>query len=256
MTDRWDFYFCTIEDKIASIYLDLGIFDSTPIAELPLAASVRLRVNSPSDNGLPSSAEFDALQAIEEALEDRLGSDRCQYVGRCTTDFHRDFCFYIDRSLNWEQSVVEVMSSFPDYRYTAYTSEDRDWEIYRAFLYPSRAERRQIDNRQMCIILEQNGDRLEEAREIEHWADFSHDRNRSEFVTEAIELGFILGSLDESSTEEKIRYSARIWRLDIPSFQNIDTIVSPLFHLAIAHNGKYDGWSCAVVRSSESKPST
>ncbi len=248
MSDEWNFYFCSIEDKLASIYVDLGIMDLTPIKEIPFMTYVRLKMNSPDDNGMSSQEEHEALNRIEQALEKTLVVDLSHYVGRCTTDSYRDFFFYVAQPKNWIQSVNNLMQTFPDYQYTLNIREEKDWSTYRSFLYPDRAALQSIDNRRICLLLEENGDRMNEAREIEHWAYFTDKHSRSEFVKEAIQLGFSLGSLDELNTTGQKQYSARICRDDIPSFASIDNVTLPLFYLAIENNGYYDGWGTAVIK--------
>lgn len=250
MSDEWNFYSCNIKDKIASIFVDLGIFDSTPIDTLPFMAYVRLSMNSPDDNGMPSREEYDTLVAIEEALEDKLAIDGTIYIGRCTTDSHRDFFFYTDRSSAWIKSVADCLAAFPDYEYTADTRAEPDWATYRSYLYPSKADRQTIDNRRICLLLEENGDRLTTAREIEHWAYFTDDRHRSEFVAQVTKFGFKIVSLTESPSDENtVKYLAHISKFDIPSLDNIDNITLPIFYIAIEHNGEYDGWGTAVIKS-------
>jgi uncharacterized protein (TIGR01619 family) len=250
MSEEWNFYTCNIKDKIAAIFVDLGIFNSTPIAALPFMAYVRLSMKSPDANGMPSREEYDTLVALEEALEDKLAVDGTVYVGRCTTDSHRDFFFYTDRSSAWIKAVADCLAAFPDYEYTADTRSEPDWATYRSYLYPSKADRQTMDNRRICLLLTENGDRLTESREIEHWAYFTTDKNRSEFVAQVTKFGFKIVSLTESQSDEHtIKYLAHISKFDLPSSDNIDNIVLPIFYLAIEHNGEYDGWGTAVVKS-------
>jgi hypothetical protein len=248
MSDEWNFYFCNIDDKFASIFVDLGIIDSTPIDTLPFMAYIRLKMNLPNDNGVSSREEYDAIDQIEEALNAKFTVDLSQYVGRCTTDSYRDFFFYISKPKDWMQSVTDLMLSFPDYQYTADIREEKDWSTYRLFLYPDKAARQSIDNRRICLLLEENGDLMNEAREIEHWAYFTDEHSRSEFVSEVIQLGFSIGSLEVSDIKDTMKYSARFCRDDIPSFMNIDNVTLPLFYLAINNNGYYDGWGTAIIK--------
>lgn len=40
MSEEWDFYFCQVDDKPASIFVDLGIREQVPIAALPHRARI------------------------------------------------------------------------------------------------------------------------------------------------------------------------------------------------------------------------
>jgi regulator of RNase E activity RraB len=249
MSDDWNFYFCNVEDEFASILLDLGIVDSIPIAELPLVGCIRIYLNSTSDDGKTSSADWEAIDPIETELEDRFALDNTQYVGRVSTSSYRDFYFYLADAESFSASIVDIMFAFPTYRYTVNYSEDREWDLYRSFLYPSPAERQSIENRKVCMALENTGDLMTEPRSIEHWVYFTNQSSCQAFIVDAMERGFTINSQSEPNLEEeRDRYSVCIAKIDIPSFQHIDAITLPLFHLAIEHNGQYDGWGCAVVK--------
>ena len=246
MTDNWDFYFLQVEDKPASMYVDLGAIDVAPVAELPVMAYVRLRMNAPREDGLSSREEFDALVAIEDHLEKQLAGAGGAYVGRCTTNACRDFFFYLADAAGWDARVADCMRAFPDYRFEADTRSEPDWSSYLDYLYPSPADEQTIGNRRVCDALSRNGDLLNAAREIDHWAYFPDPRGRDAFLAAAHQLGFATRVLSNPDDEDP-RYGAQVWRADVPSFAGIDGITLPLFNLAQEHGGEYDGWESVTV---------
>lgn len=246
MTDDWDFYFLRVDDKPASIYVDLGAHGFAPNPKLPHMAYVRLRMREPRSDGLSSREEFDALVAVEDALKAALVDPETDYVGRCTTNSCRDFFFYVAHPGTWASRVAACMRSFGGYLYEADTREEPDWSSYFSYLYPSDADRQTIENRRVCEALERNGDKLSEAREIDHWAYFPDAESLKAYVAEATQLGFEVRAI--SVPDEAHRsYCARLWRSDIPAFNAIDDVTLPLFDLAAKHGGEYDGWESIVV---------
>lgn len=246
MTDNWDFYFLQVDDKPASIYLDLGARDFAPNPELPHMAYVRLHMKHPRDDGLSSREEFDALAAVEDALTAALVDVETDYVGRCTTDSCRDFFFYVARPQAWSSRVATCLRSFADYRYETGTRDEPDWSSYLSYLYPSDADRQTIENRRVCAMLAQNGDRLCAPREIDHWAYFPEAGLLNAYVKEALGLGFKVRSIS-APDDRHDHHCARIWRSDTPAFDAIDDITLPLHYLAAKHGGEYDGWESVVV---------
>jgi regulator of RNase E activity RraB len=246
MTDNWDFYFLHVDDKAASIFVDLGAITSAPNSNLPYMAYVRLNMKSPRADGLSSQEEYDSLKAIEDALEHQLVGEETGYIGRCTTNSCRDFFFYVAKPSDWQSRVAQCMRTFPNYTYDADTREDVQWSTYRSYLYPSEIDRQSIENRRVCDSLERHGDKLQIAREIDHWTYFANVDSRDAFVTEIAKLGFAVRSLSESSGDR--RYCAQLWRADIPSLDAIDRVTLPLFDLAVKHGGEYDGWESIVVK--------
>ncbi len=249
MSDDWNFYFCNIDDNCASILVNLGIAGSIPNVDLPLMGCVRLQMNSPYENGMTSRDEYNILNEIEETLERELIHNGSKYVGRCTSNSCQEFFFYHSPTPEWFNYVDNAMSSFPDYRYVVNIREDIDGSIYHSFLYPSQTDFQSINNRKVCKILDDNGDRMDEQREIQHWIYFNNESICHAFVAEIIQRNFTIKyRCEPNSAEDRDRYSVCISRMDIPSFENIDNVTLPLFHLAIEHDGKYDGWECAIVR--------
>lgn len=246
MTDDWDFYFLRVDDKPASIYVDLGAHDFAPNPKLPYMGYVRLHMREPRNDGLSSNAEFDALVSVEDALTASLVNIETEYVGRCTTDSCRDFFFYVSHPQAWSSRVAACMLSFDGYQYEADTREEPDWSSYFSYLYPSDADRQTIENRRVCEALKRNGDKLSEPREIDHWAYFADAKSLTAYVEEALQLGFKVRAIS-APDDTCDNHSAQLWRSDIPTLNSIDDVTLPLFNLAAKNGGEYDGWESIAV---------
>ena len=246
MTDDWDFYFVHVDSKPASMYVDLGAHADAPNPALPHMAYVRLRMNSPREDGLSSQGEFDTLVQIEDALKAALIDDATDYVGRCTTDGCRDFFFYVGQPGSWSSRVERCMRAFAGHEYQTGTREEPDWSSYFSYLYPSDADRQTIENRRVCEALERNGDKLEAEREIDHWAYFPDAGSLQRYVDAAATLGFAVRAISAPDEEQEF-HCAQLWRVDVPSYNTIDDVTLPLFRLAAEHGGNYDGWETVVL---------
>jgi hypothetical protein len=158
MAKDWDFYLCRVDDKPASIFLDLALARDAPIGDLPHMAYVFVSMNAPRPDGLSSKEEFDTLAAIEDALEQGLCTDfSTRYVGRNTSAGRRDFFYYTGRESGWKDRVAAVMRSFPAYDVDYGARSDPEWETYFRFLYPVPADHQRIMNRRVCFNLEKHG---------------------------------------------------------------------------------------------------
>jgi hypothetical protein len=62
MSNDWDFYSCRVDDKPASIFVDLGIRRDVPLSGRPYMAFVRLFMRAPRPDGLSSQEEFEDLR--------------------------------------------------------------------------------------------------------------------------------------------------------------------------------------------------
>ncbi|WP_202844106.1 DUF695 domain-containing protein [Luteimonas saliphila] len=248
MDGRWDFYFLLVDDRPASIFVDLARIEHAPLARFPVMAWVSVEMRRPREDGLSGSDEFDALVRLEDAVVPALERDGgVLYVGRNTSAGRRDFYFYVADGSDWETRVLSAMRLAPDYRHEAGQRPDADWSVYRDFLYPRPRERHGMQNRSVCDALERQGDALVAAREIDHWAYFPDARGRDAFVAGALALDYRLREQADDADEGGERCMARVFRSDVPAHGAIDGICLPLYDLALECGGRYDGWECPVV---------
>jgi hypothetical protein len=245
MTDNWDFYALRVDGEPASIFVDLGIQVSAPVASLSHMAYIRLYMNEPRADGLSSQEEFERLIEIEDAIGASLCSEEVGYVGRNTSGGCRDFYFYVSRPEDWQSRVDRLLSSFSNYKYEIGTREDPGWTTYLNFLLPSAADRQRIENRRVCEALERNGDKLVAKREIDHWSYFPNLASAEAYLTEIRQAGYQVRAMPERD-EDTLHFSVQVWRIDVPSYDNINDVTLPLFEASARHGGEYDGWECPV----------
>lgn len=245
MTDNWDFYSLGVDGKPASIFVDLGVESDAPLKSHPYLAYVRLFMNQPRPDGLSSSEEFEALIEIEKSMEATLCEADVGYVGRNTSDGCRDFYFYVSNPGDWHSKVDRVLSKFENYKYETGTREDAGWSTYFNFLSPGKIDRQRIANRRVCEALEGRGAKLTAAREIDHWSYFQTPEAVDAYLAEVAADGFRVRSRSVND-EGSLRFGAQVWRIDIPSYSNIDAVTLPLFEAAASHGGEYDGWECPI----------
>lgn len=247
MTDNWDFYFLRVDDKPASIFVDLGIENQAPVSTLRHMAYVRLYQKHPREDGLSSQDEYDMLVQIEDALENALCGNHVGYVGRNTSNSCRDFYFYVSEPNAWSEKVDQAMAVFSEYEYETGTREDAGWSTYLDFLRPRPIDRQRIENKRVCESLERHGDALASARPIDHWSYFMDQSSADAYLSEIVSMGY---SLREQRVEPNglRRFLVQAWRSDVPSYENIDEVTFPLFEAAARFGGEYDGWECRVEK--------
>ena len=247
MSKDWDFYASEIDGKPASVFLDLGVADDAPIERLTIVAWVKMQMLHPREDGLASEDEFEALKAIEDALKSGLVSKTTAYVGNITLDGRRDFYFYASSAQGWKDQVVNALRAFTDYRFNCGSRPDREWDTYFELLSPADADLVRMQNRRLCDLLQQRGDRLDRERPIEHTAYFAKAPARDAFVREATGLGFGVVAMIEPE-EKGDHFGIRVSGLGVPSHAQIDALTLPLFLAASELGGEYDGWDTDVVK--------
>jgi uncharacterized protein (TIGR01619 family) len=253
MTDRWDFFFASIDGDIASIFVNLSLEDEAPVARHTNLVVVRLTMREPRDDGLSSDDEYAALSIIDETLYGQVCEKaNAIYAGRVTYAGLRDFYYYAVNADAAGKAVVKAMHEIPDYKYEILSQTDADWTTFKSFLLPSPRDRQRMGNRNAADQLRESGDPLTEAREIDHWAYFPSPAARDAFVSKAQAIGYNLRAASEpDSATDGNAYGAQIFRSDVPGNELFDAITAELAKLAQECGGDYDGWEAPVSKPEE-----
>lgn len=247
MKENWKNYFCNVNDKLASIALNLGLNEEVPIESKPWLLWVWVYLQHPRADGLSDQIEFETISSIEDELSKRLASI-CQTVeaGRITTDGHREFYFYGSSARGFDTSVRSVMSNFKKYKFDFGTQHEPDWNQYRTVLYPSEESMERIKNMDVLEILMRRGDTLESVRDVHHWIYFKTNNDRKVFGEKVLPLGYTIEDESEDLTRE-CPYSLQITRDQSVTPAKIDEAVLELFRLAKQFGAEYDGWEAQVM---------
>jgi len=244
VSDNWNSYQLLVNNEPASNFVDLGIGRSAPLRRYDQLAYIRLRMLQPRADGLSSQEEFDELKRIEDALAEAVEKQsETVYVGSNTSGGNRDFYFYTTNTDIFEAVAAKATAAFECYEFMLGSRPDRDWQVYFDFLYPSPVQMHQIKNREVLQHLRNNGDRLAEAREIDHFAYFSELAARKAFVAYIGKCGFSIKATPTPS--DSADYSLKFSRMDAPI--DIDDVTTELAKAVSAHRGQYDGWGCPIV---------
>lgn len=248
MSNQWDFYFCRIDDRPASIALDLGIAAAVPDGDRPWLISVRLPMQRPrAEDGLSSSEESPILNALEDRLNVVLAEAAgAEPIGRLTWNGLREL-FYQGRT---DAGVDDALNAFahahPDREVLWQTQSDPDWSHYREFLYPSPGQMRWIEDRHVVDELRKRGDQLDVPRPVDHYVYFDNAGARDRFLAAASGQGF-RGEQTKAKKGER-RHGAHLVRADPVELHHIHEVALDLAELAETHGGEYDGWGCPVMR--------
>lgn len=250
MSDRWDFYFHHIGERIASTFVDLGIYAQVPDATRPFLLRVRLHLQLPREDGLFGSEEFEILRRLEDRFSTELKRlAQTAYVGRTTAAGYREFCFYSPQPIA-RSPIAEALKSFPEYSFDFSSTWDPNWLYYVDVLYPSDEEMQTIKNERVLEALEKHGDSLELPRPVTHWSFFKTHADRQAFLTSTLELGFSIHNLHENGPGDT-PFVACLERTDHVDYQAINSVVLELFRLTEDHHGIYDGWETQVTDASD-----
>ncbi|KXT78996.1 hypothetical protein STRDD11_02332 [Streptococcus sp. DD11] len=244
---EWGSFSTFIDDKLASIRLNLALAEEAPYALYPYAMRLKIALlQYDAETGFPSSAEFDSLNAIEDQLAEELAKVGGVHVGVVTTDGNIEFYFYLQDKRSHLEPIARVMKAFPSHRYDSATLADEDWTQYFDFLYPNDYEYQTILNQRVWYELERAGDDHSQERELDHWIYFASEEDRAAFAQEAEGLGYRLARMEKTDDSAK-PYQLHLTRMDNTEIFDLNQNIWKLIEFVKKFDGDYGGWGCDVV---------
>jgi regulator of RNase E activity RraB len=251
VSEDWNSYFCNVNDKLASIRLDLAIRSTVPDPVRLWLLWVWVYFKQPRPDGLSSREEFDRLSSLEETLQAAV-EKQCDGIlsGCITTSERREFYFYGSTPEGFEETVNQSVGLSHGYKFDCDKQQDPGWTQYLNVLYPSEEQRELIENRKLLDVLQQQGDNLEAARDVHHWASFQNQTDRETFRDAIQVLGYRIESENENPSGE-FRYGICIMRRQEMTSDAVDAAVIELFRASKSAHGQYEGWECQVIVDSE-----
>ncbi|KAA3622978.1 MAG: DUF695 domain-containing protein [Bacteroidetes bacterium] len=245
---EWNFYFCQVDGKEASIYLDLGLINVAPVPEMDHLFWVSIKMNNPRTDGMSSREESSKLWEIEDFIVEQLVSNhQVIYVGRLTSNNCRDLFFYLGKDKLVEKTLSTSFLKFPEYKFDHGINENDNWDLYLDFLFPDPETYQSIMNRRVLDYMEEQGDQLTQERQVDHWIYFKTESGRDEFEKEVVKRNFKITSRSFVEDTQDLKYQLVISRIDKISLNEIDAYTIELWKLAIKYNGDYDGWEAPLI---------
>jgi uncharacterized protein (TIGR01619 family) len=247
--EEWEFYFSNVDEKLGSIFVDLGLRKIAPMIDKPNVVWVSIKMNNPREDGLSSQEESGLLGTIEDALVDKITfKHNSIYVGRLTSAGDRDLYFYFGDTTLYDKTISEVMVAFPKYQFDFGAKEDKEWGGYFNFLYPTPKQFQSIQNRRVIDQLEKGGDKLTKSREVFHWIYFKSESDREKFLEKIKNDNFTIVDKGSDNSWGEFAFRLEIKRVDNVDVKSVDEYVIYLWNLANELNAEYDGWETSIEK--------
>lgn len=247
----WKFFPCQIGEDVAFIFVDVAAHDDIQDAPTSLV-KLRVRYRSPRPNGLPTNAEFEAVRAIEVALERFAGRGRDRYVGRITRGGYRVFYVYSRRSKDDWRAFLERAAKQSGYELALAFRSDKRHTGYLQELYPSEDDWQVISDLDVINVLSDHGDLEKVKRRIDHWSYFPDAIAAAKFVAWATQ-GPHKHVPRWSGLEEDGQHCVRLYHVGSTRQQDISHHTILLNRKASELGGRYDGWETRVVSRTTKK---
>jgi len=242
MSEDWDFYSTSIDGHAAAVFVDLALLPAAPQPQRTCLLRVRYPLQMPGPDGLSDPAESEMLNAVEDELFAQVARAlRARYVGRVTSQNHREHFYYAMSDEGFAPAVAHTQDLYAQYRFTAATQADPDWAFYKDHLFPGPIDLQAIRTRRQVDALIAAGDDVTLPRPIRHNAEFPTVADRDQFANQVQREGFDLTWPDD--VDAPFPYPLQLVRSDRADLQFLDPLVTDLLIRVMDCRGRYLGWS-------------
>jgi uncharacterized protein (TIGR01619 family) len=244
MTEHWDAYIKSIDDNMATLIVDLGLYETAPDAAKPYLMKLTLNLLHPNEDGFYDEREMEVIDDIEDKLSDLLeGEHQAAFVARVTTNGNQEFYFYVPKQDGMDVVIKAFNTQFKDYPLAIEFSHDPEWHTYTEDLFPTPIEMQLMQNYHLTTQLETSGDQLETPRIVTHYAFFASEANRDKFLDAVQKDGFTFADwVDGQEDDVDTPFGVSFEREDPVDIFSANELTISLFELALEHEGEYDGW--------------
>ena len=190
-------------------------------------------------------------QNYEEFLETKESliialayDDTARYVGSRVIDGWSELYFYapLSKELN---SMVSAVLKPTGYVYESNVVRDSKWDFYLSQLSPSELEYHHIISAKIINQLQEEGDSLEIAREVEHYVSFETPTQKNRFVNNLNINGFAYK--DDIATDE-FEHGVALVKNQPITYDDMKQTVEQLFTEIKKERGFYEGWSTLLAK--------
>lgn len=242
----WDSYITRMNDKPATIMLDMHLILTSPDPRFPYLVITGPKTSNVGPSGIPGKNEIEELEKVLEATDNFLmGATSRILAGTVTYNGQRNNYYYV-RDTTVVRNAIQRMykRNFPGYPYSLVIKKDAEWLTYRTFLFPNDTTQNWMDNNRNITTMLYNGDSLDKPRTITFAACFSTDSARTNFSSVVSERGYTI----EKSPVTKVgkdNYCVLFSKVDKIDLNAINTTTLQLREEVKRHNGVYNSWSAA-----------
>lgn len=236
------------EEGPGSVLLNMDLIQTSPQANKPFLVITGVSFRNCREDGLPTSDEFDRLYAISDATEAAVAKKTTYTLaGAFTHQCQRLDYIYVADTTGLRKALTALhKANYSGYEYYLNIKMDREWGVYREFLYPNEEILEDIRNRDVLIKLMDAGDDLSQARQVDHWLYFPTEKTRKAFTAYARKQGY---TIEETGKDQgKNPFKIRISRTDKVDPASINAQTLALKREARKHKGNYDGWETFVIK--------
>lgn len=246
--DTWRMYFADMGGFPASIVFNDGIAGRLNELPLPLGLKLRLPLKAPRGDGLSTQEEAGQLNQLDERLDEIITGRGGEYLGRVTNNGARWVLGLLPDGGSGLEAELSAAAAQAGYVPEVHIQPDPGRSVYWNDLYPSEDDRQVMRDMEVQAVLIEEGDNVEKARQIDHWAYFRDEAAAQDYARWAASAGYQSVTAAPSEYGAPAPWLVRMHHIGTIQLTDISTRSLALLQRARDMQGHYDGWESPVTR--------
>ena len=249
-TEQWEVYLASYEDgKPGSTTVRMDLINQAPMKEFPVVLVTGVTYETKREDGFPEPDTYGTLAEIGDKLVALISMEaHAIVVGSFMFQSERLEYFYVQDDSGLKEKIEAFyQENYPEYKFYLNSTEDAEWSYYKEFLYPNEQTLSYMADQAVVRQLEEAGDPLTKARNVDHWLYFTSKADRKRCKDELITQGFSCQTQAKNKNAE-FPFPLIISRVDKVDIDSIYPITTSLKQTAKKHKGVYDGWETSVEK--------
>lgn len=235
--------FNRIEDDGSNINIEVELDAEESKKKNPWLFSVFIKYDASQDN-----EDFYQFLELKESLVRALEYEaKALYVGMRVVDGWSELYFYAPDSRELD-IITKKQLSDTGYLYESNVVRDSKWDFFHAQLFPTEIELHHIQSSKIIFLLLEEGDKLMDVREVEHYIIFDTPSQKQRFLDKVLDMGY---SFKDDLSSEDYEHGVAITKEHNVTFDEVKIVVEELFALIKKENAYYEGWSTVLIADEE-----
>lgn len=246
--ETFQMYMAEFNNGMGMVYYKPELKQNPPMSLYPYLLVTGLNFSSCNENGLPELNAYELNIEASDKIEKTIGSKTpFMKAGRLMIHCeHRIYCYVKDTQGLTAKLVEFYNKKYPGKPYYLQLKEDKQWETYNKFLYPSPEILNANNNAKQLLELKQAGDSLNIPREVSFKASFYRPIERDSFVRKIVLDGYNIEAIQKTKNKN-FPYQVTFTKVMGLSEEKINEITEKMLTDLKNLVGELEGWSCEVT---------
>ena len=197
----------------------------------------------------------DSSQAYEEFLETKESliiaieyEDKAKYFGSRVVDGWSEFYFCASSSKDLNSMVTAILKD-TGFVFESNIVKDKKWGFYELQLFPTELEFVHIQSAKIIFLLEEEGDDLNIARDVEHYISFETPTQKNRFLNTLEVDGF---EFKDDISSDDFEHGIALVKNHSVTQEEVKKNIDELFAKVKEEQGYYEGWSTTLIDGEKS----